>query len=186
MRRVVVGGVMGGLVWVGGRWSLLSRAGSGDGVSLGGRGRGDLQWCVSAGTGDGGGLWGSPRGASVAWSRGGGRGGVGVGAALLVVGGAGVGVVLDGSLGVPPGRMGVACARRAVLVVPGWLRCPGGRKLWVLEVEVTVVDVEGEKDVAGRHVQAAPLWRRGGLWGGMGVLAVAMAMIHAWSATPAT
>ena len=34
--------------------------------------------------------------------------------------------------------------------------CSGGRELWVWEVEVTVVEVEGEKDVAGRHVQAAP------------------------------
>ena len=46
-----------------------------------------------------------------------GRGGGGVGVALLVVGGAGVGVVLAGGLGVPVGRVGVACVRRAVLAV---------------------------------------------------------------------
>ena len=56
---------------------------------------------------------------------GGGRGGVGVGVALLVVGGAGVGVVLPGRLGVPVGRVGVACVRRGVLAVPVWLRCRG-------------------------------------------------------------
>ena len=31
-----------------------------------------------------------------------------------------------------------------------------------------------------------PLWRRGGLWGGRGVLPVATAMAHAWSAASAT
>ena len=31
-----------------------------------------------------------------------------------------------------------------------------------------------------------PLWRRGGLLGGRGVLPVAMAMVHAWSAASAT
>ena len=30
--------------------------------------------------------------------------------------------------------------------------CAGGRELWVREVQATVVDVKGEKDVAGRHV----------------------------------
>ena len=34
--------------------------------------------------------------------------------------------------------------------------CAGGRELWVREVEATVVDIEGGKDVVGRHVQAAP------------------------------
>ena len=58
-------------------------------------------------------------------SGGGGVGGAGVGVALFVVGGAGVGVVLAGGLGVPVGRVGVACVRRAVLAVPGWLRCRG-------------------------------------------------------------
>ena len=57
-----------------GGWSSLSRVGSGDGVSLGGRGRGGSRWCVSAGAGVGGGWWGSPRVVSVAWSRGGGGG----------------------------------------------------------------------------------------------------------------
>ena len=56
---------------------------------------------------------------------GGGWGGGGVGVALLVVGGGEVGVVLAGSLGVPVGRVGVACVRRAVLAVLGWLWCRG-------------------------------------------------------------
>ena len=61
---------------------------------------------------------------------GGGRGGGGVGVALLVVGGAGVGVVLAGGLGVPVGRVGVACVRCVVLAVPDWLWCrgAGGRR----------------------------------------------------------
>ena len=46
--------------------------GVGDGVYLAGRGRGDSQWCVSAGAGGGRDRWASLRGASVAWSRGGG------------------------------------------------------------------------------------------------------------------
>ena len=61
---------------------------------------------------------------------GGGRGGGGVGVALLVVGGLGVGVVLGGGPGVPVGRVGVACVRRAVLAVPGWLRCQGVGGRW--------------------------------------------------------
>ena len=56
---------------------------------------------------------------------GGGRGGVGVGVALLVVGGAGWGVVLACGPGVPVGLLGVAFVRCAVLVVPGWLWCRG-------------------------------------------------------------
>ena len=52
-------------------------------------------------------------------------GGGGVGVALLVVGGAGVGVVLAGGLGVPVGRMGVACVCRAALAVVDWLWCRG-------------------------------------------------------------
>ena len=55
---------------------------------------------------------------------GGGGGGGGVGVALLVAG-AGVGVVLAGGLGVPVGRVGVACVRRVVLAAPGWLWCRG-------------------------------------------------------------
>ena len=54
-------------------------------------------------------------------SGGGGRGGGGVGVALLVVGGAGSGVVLAWGLGVPVGRVGVACVRRAALAVLDWL-----------------------------------------------------------------
>ena len=58
-----------------------------------------------------------------------GAGGVGVGVALLVVGVAGVGVVLAGGLGVPVGRVGVACVRRAALAVLDWLWCRGvGRR----------------------------------------------------------
>ena len=34
--------------------------------------------------------------------------------------------------------------------------CSGGRELWIWEVRVTVLEVEGEKNVASRHVQAAP------------------------------
>ena len=45
--------------------------------------------------------------------------------ALLVVGGAGVGVVLAGGLGVPVGRVGVACVRRALLAVLDWFWCRG-------------------------------------------------------------
>ena len=58
-------------------------------------------------------------------------GGGGVGVTLLVVGGAGVGVALAGGLGILVGRVGVACARCAVLAVLGWLRCRGvvGRRL---------------------------------------------------------
>ena len=48
-----------------------------------------------------------------------------VGVALLVVGGAGLGVVLAGGLGVPVGRVGVACVRRAALAVFDWLWCWG-------------------------------------------------------------
>ena len=34
--------------------------------------------------------------------------------------------------------------------------CAGGWEVWIREVEVTVVEVEGEDDVAGCHVQPAP------------------------------
>ena len=98
MWRLVVRGVMWGLVWVGGGWSSLSRVGSGDGVSCGGRGRGDSRWRVSAGASTSIGRCWLPPVASVAWSRGGGGGawGGGVGVALLVVGGAGMGFVPAG------------------------------------------------------------------------------------------
>ena len=33
--------------------------------------------------------------------------------------------------------------------------CLGGRELWVWEMEITVVEVEGREDVAGCHVSAA-------------------------------
>ena len=59
-----------------GGWSSLSRVGSGDGVSFGGRGRGDSRWYVSAGASISIGWWGLSRVASVALSRGGGGGGV--------------------------------------------------------------------------------------------------------------
>ena len=71
MRRLVVRGVMGGVVWVGGGWSSLSRVGSGDGVSCGVRGRGESGWRVSAGVSTSIGWCWLPRVASVAWSRGG-------------------------------------------------------------------------------------------------------------------
>ena len=124
MQLLVLRGVMGGVVWVGGGGSSLSRVGSGDGVSCGGRGRGNSRWRVSAGATTSIGWCWLPRVASVAWSRGG-AGGGGVGPALLVVGGAGVGVVLAWVLGVPVGRVGVACVRRAVLAVFDWLWCRG-------------------------------------------------------------
>ena len=48
----------------------------------------------------------------------------------LLGGGAGGGAVLDGSLGSLQGRVGAVCACRAVVKVPGWLRCRGtGREL---------------------------------------------------------
>ena len=40
-------------------------------------------------------------------------------------GGAGVGVVVTGGLGVPVGRVGVACVRRAAIAVLDWLWCRG-------------------------------------------------------------
>ena len=70
MQRLVVRGLMGGLVWVGGGSSSLSRVGSGDGVSCGGRGRGDSWWYVSLEASTSIGWWGLPRVASVALSRG--------------------------------------------------------------------------------------------------------------------
>ena len=66
-----------------------------------------------------------PRVVSVPWSRGGGAGGGGAGVALLVVGGAGAGVALAGGLGVPVGRVGVACVRRVALAVLDWFWCRG-------------------------------------------------------------
>ena len=116
---------MGGCGVGSGGWSSLLRVGSGDGVSCGGRGRGDSRWRLSAGVSTSIGWCWLPRVASVAWSRGGGGGGGGVGVALLVVGGAGLGVVLAGGLGVPVGRVGVACVRRAALAVLDWLSCWG-------------------------------------------------------------
>ena len=73
MRRLVVRSVMGGggVGWGGG--SSLSRVGSGNGVSCGGRGRGgDSRLPVSAGASTSIGWCWLPRVASVAWSRGGG------------------------------------------------------------------------------------------------------------------
>ena len=58
-------------------------------------------------------------------SGGGAGGGGGVGMALLVVRGAGLGVVLVGGPGDPVGRLGVACVRRAALAVLDWLWCRG-------------------------------------------------------------
>ena len=56
---------------------------------------------------------------------GGGRGGVVWGWRCWWWGGAGVGVVLAGGLGVPVGRVGVACVRRVALAVLDWLWCRG-------------------------------------------------------------
>ena len=56
---------------------------------------------------------------------GGGRGGVVWGWRCWWWWGAGVGVVLAGGLGVPVGRVGVACERRAALAVLDWLWCRG-------------------------------------------------------------
>ena len=56
------------------------------------------------------------------------------------------------------------CRLRPRFQLPGC--CSGGWKLWVWEVEVTVVEVEGGKDVAGRHVQAAPAVAQGRAVGG--------------------
>ena len=52
---------------------------------------------------------------------GGGGAGGGVGVALLGMGGVGVGVVMAGGLGALIGRVGVACVRRAIFAVPGWM-----------------------------------------------------------------
>ena len=78
VRRLVVRGVMGGGGVGSGGWSSLSRVGSGDGVSCGGRGRGESRWRVSTGASTSIGWCWLPRVASVAWSRGGGGGGGGV------------------------------------------------------------------------------------------------------------
>ena len=61
---------------------------------------------------------------------GGGAGGVVWGWCCWWWGGRGWGVVLAGGLGVPVGRVGVACVRRVVLAVPDWLWCrgAGGRR----------------------------------------------------------
>ena len=62
---------------------------------------------------------------------GGGGGGVVWGWHCWWVQGVGLRVMLAGGLGVPVGRVGVACVRPAVLAVPGWLWCRGvgGRRL---------------------------------------------------------
>ena len=123
MRRLVVRGVMGGVVWFGGGGHRC-------------RAWGPVMGSLVAVTGGGirGGVCRRGYGRRLAGARcrvlcpwpglGGGRGG-GVGVALLVVGGAGVGVVLAGGLGVPVGCVGVACVRRAALAVLDWLWCRG-------------------------------------------------------------
>ena len=52
-----------------------------------------------------------------------------------------------------------------------WGCCSGGRQPWFWELEVMVVEVGGEKDVAGRHVQAAPPVAQGRAAGGQGCAA---------------
>ena len=125
MRRLVVRGVMGGVVWVGGGGRRCRAWGPVMGSLVAVAGGGDSRWRVSAGVSTSIGWCWLPRVVSVAWSRGGGGGGGGVGVALLVVGGAGSGVVLAGGLGVPVGRVDVACVRRAALAVLDWLWCRG-------------------------------------------------------------
>ena len=61
----------------------------------------------------------------------GGRGNC-VGVALQVVWGQGNGAALEGSLGVLLGCVGVACACRAILALPGWPRCRGKAGRWLL------------------------------------------------------
>ena len=132
----------GGVGW--GGWSSLSRVGSGDGVSCGGRGRGDSRWSVSAGVSTSIGWSWLPCVACVAWSPGGGWGGW-CGGGTVGGRGSGGGCCAGWGLSALVGRVGVACVRRAVLAVPGWLWChgvggrrphgrPGGavvRMLWV-------------------------------------------------------
>ena len=106
-----------------GGWSSLLRVGSGDGVSCGGRGRGGLAVvCVGRGININR-LVEAAACCVCGLVPGGGAGGGGMGVALLVVGGAGSGVVLAGGLGVPVGLVGVACVRPAVLAAPGSLWC---------------------------------------------------------------
>ena len=93
-----------GWCWRGGGSSML-RAGFGHGVSIGGRGRGGSRSCASVGGAGCGARWGSLCGVSVFKFR----GGRSVGDALLGPGGAEVGVVLDGHLGIPPGLLGGVC-----------------------------------------------------------------------------
>ena len=62
--------------------------------------------------------------------EGGGWGGMVWGWHCWWCGAVGVGIVLAGGPGVPVGRVGVACMRRAVLAVPGWLRYPGVDGRW--------------------------------------------------------
>ena len=77
MRRLVVRGVIGGVVWVRGGghrcrvWSLVM------GLVLVAAARGNSRWFVSVGASQSIGRWGPLRGASVAWSRRGGCGGGG-------------------------------------------------------------------------------------------------------------
>ena len=144
MRRLVVRVVMGGQVWEGGggrrcrKWGpvmgfLLAVAGGGTRSGVCQRGI-DINWLVLAAVC-------CVRGLVLCREAGGNC----VGVALLVVGGAGVGVVLAGGLGALVGCVHAACVRRAALAVPGWLWCrgvgergphgrPGGavvRMLWV-------------------------------------------------------
>ena len=106
-----------------GGWLSLSRVGSGDGVSCGGRGRGDSRWRVSAGASTSIGWCWLPRVASVAWSRGGGRGWCGGGA--VDGGGGGGGCCAGWGSGRPCGSCGCcACAPCGpcgswLVVVPG-------------------------------------------------------------------
>ena len=124
MRWLVVRGVMGGVVWAWGAGGHCRVWGRVMGLLVGVAGGGTRGGVCRQGhqrQSVGGGcrllrLWPGP-------GEGAGEGGVRV--ALLVMGGAGVGVVLAGGLRVPVGPVGVACVCRVVLAAPGWLWCSG-------------------------------------------------------------
>ena len=124
VQRLMVRGVMAGVVWVGEGGRRCRVWGPVMGFTVAVAGRGDTRWRVSAG--------GST---SIGWCwllccvrglvSGGGAGGVVWGWHCWWWAGAGVGVVPAGGLGALVHRVGVVCVPRAVLAVPGWLWCRG-------------------------------------------------------------
>ena len=124
VRRLVVRGVMRGVPWVRGGGRRCRVCGPVMGIlvaAAGGGTRGGVCRREHRRQSAGGGccvlrLWPGLG----EWAEGG-----GMGLALLVMGGVGVGVPLAGNLGVLMGCVGVLCARSAVLAVLGWLRCRG-------------------------------------------------------------